>query len=455
MCKIGPAVRSRHMIKEIIEAGAQAIMWRFDASQVEKDLELLEYVRGVSEQLSRPVAIIQELGSLPLYVGEVAEGEVKLALDQMVVLHAGQAAGDAENIPIPYDRLAHEVSKGDRLVMAGQCELEVLRTHGMKVITKVVCSGVLTSYQKFHVPTTTLSHEFLTINDEEELLLGLQQAVDWVVVPLLHSSQEVAQWRARLARLVSLDMESPRVMVRITKQETLSASYDILQEADGVMINWYELGGVQQAIQDGRRAAKPVVLAGNFLPSMHTSARPDQRDVADLQKVLEWSPDALVVTESISSGLYPALTVKAAVKTASEMPFKEPALNQTLSLDSPLSVAQAVANSAWRLAQEIGASALMVTTQSGYSAQAMASLRPHLPIIAVTSSEKVARQLLLCWGVVPVCAPQSEQPEQLVRYGASFLSSWRRLARGSKVVVISGLRREFHGYDSVVRVIEV
>ena len=54
-----------------------------------------------------------------------------------------------------------------------------------------------------------------------------------------------------------------------------------------------------------------------------------------------------------------------------------------------------------RLACDTRARALVVVTRSGYTARLVSSLRPPMPIIALTESEAVYDSLALWWGLQP------------------------------------------------------
>jgi pyruvate kinase len=42
-------------------------------------------------------------------------------------------------------------------------------------------------------------------------------------------------------------------------------------------------------------------------------------------------------------------------------------------------------------------------TRGGRTARRLSALRPRAPIIATTDRDETARQLTLCWGVLPIC----------------------------------------------------
>ena len=69
--------------------------------------------------------------------------------------------------------------------------------------------------------------------------------------------------------------------------------------------------------------------------------------------------------------------------------------------DEP-TVGQAMSNAACDLAEVLGARAILVPTFTGRTASAVARLRPHRPIIALTHQQTPLQQMAIEWGVTPV-----------------------------------------------------
>ena len=62
---------------------------------------------------------------------------------------------------------------------------------------------------------------------------------------------------------------------------------------------------------------------------------------------------------------------------------------------------------------------------------------------------------MLSWGIVPLFVEGYKKPEKMVKKALKIVKSQGGLKSGSKVVVVSGLKRRGKGFDSVVRVMEL
>jgi pyruvate kinase len=100
----------------------------------------------------------------------------------------------------------------------------------------------------------------------------------------------------------------------------------------------------------------------------------------------------------------------------------------------------AIARSARYLARDVGARAIVVASESGYTALKVAKFRPGVPILASTPSDTVRRQLALSWGV-------SSQSADLAAGGAAAVIGnavgsavdAELVDSGDTVVVLSGM----------------
>ncbi|MGV2686846.1 pyruvate kinase, partial [Clostridium perfringens] len=77
-------------------------------------------------------------------------------------------------------------------------------------------------------------------------------------------------------------------------------------------------------------------------------------------------------------------------------------------------IAGVISRAAANAANELKASAIISSTQSGATARRLSQCRPDCPIVAVTPDEKVAKKLALCFGVYPVVAGKVESTDEMM-----------------------------------------
>ncbi len=463
---IGPACAAVSVLREMIRAGLDVARFNFSHGGADFNLELLEKVRKAAQAEKKPVAIMQDLQGPKLRVGELPREGITLREESVVTLLTGVKSAVKDTIPIPYGKLSQEVKRGDRIILNdGMMEFEVGAVEGRKIIAKVILGGTLLSFQGMAVPGAKLSTEALTEKDESDLALGLKHGVDYIALSYVRSASDIVSLRKKISEGVMSGRSKPGIIAKIEKHEALESFEGILEETDGIMIARGDLGletsacsvpvTQKELVAKCLVAGKPVITATHMLLSMTQRPRPTRAEVSDVANAVIDHTDAVMLSEETAMGRYPVRAVKTMtdiIRSTSEstldnlMPHRE-------ARGEP--VPSAMAAAAVELARHVEASAILVTTRSGYSARAVARFRPEVLVYAATDNEMVQRQLMLSWGIIPLFVEGYRKPEKMVKKALKIVKSRGGLKAGSKVIVVSGLKRKGKGFDSVMRVMEI
>jgi len=102
-------------------------------------------------------------------------------------------------------------------------------------------------------------------------------------------------------------------------------------------------------------------------------------------------------------------------------------------------VTDALAGAADYASRSVGATHVVVFTQSGFTARLMSKFRPVAPIIALTPTAEVARRINLLWGATPfVLSDPGEYHEHVVERVDSFLLEHDIAQPGDHIVILMG-----------------
>ena len=99
---------------------------------------------------------------------------------------------------------------------------------------------------------------------------------------------------------------------------------------------------------------------------------------------------------------------------------------------------QIIADAAFHVARSADVSALAVGTTSGATPKLLARYRPPVPIFAFTSSEAVARQLSIIYGVEAIVAPACTSTDKMLQEMEKALIATGRVKPGDNVVFVGG-----------------
>ena len=438
VCTIGPASSMVPVLKDMIEAGMNIARINFSHGSHEGNLELVEKVRDAAKQVGKEVAILQDLQGPKMRVGTLPGEGIELIEGKLITMQAGVQTADPGVIPVPYDRFAHDLSKGDRILFAdGVREAEVVDVQGNMITAKVLLGGTLLSNKGVNVPTVTLSIDSMTEKDDEDLAFGLKQNIDFVALSFVRSGEDVRKLKEKIVKWTPEGVEPPQIIVKIEKHEALQNFDEILSETDAVMVARGDLGietpvaklpiHQKEIIAKCVIAGKPVITATEMMASMEYNPRPTRAEVSDVANAVIDHTDAVMLSGESAMGKYPVQVVKTMteiIQQTEESPL-DALMPHHDTAGEP--VPSAVAAAAVELARHIGAAAILVTTKTGFSARQVARFRPELPIYAATPSARVCRQLLLSWGVSPFVIDGYGTPEKMVQDSLAKLAQDQHL----------------------------
>jgi pyruvate kinase len=171
-----------------------------------------------------------------------------------------------------------------------------------------------------------------------------------------------------------------------------------------------------------------------MLASMSEMPDPTRAEVSDVATAAIVGADATMLSDETAAGKYPVEAVKVMKKVILYAEANAPL--QVLFPDYDDKTRQnAISKAIIRLAENVGAKAIVAETKSGATARNISSRRAKQPIIAVTPDARVAQQLAIAYGVKSYVRPDDP-------HAASKLTEWlhknRVFKKGDMVITASG-----------------
>ena len=247
-----------------------------------------------------------------------------------------------------------------------------------------------------------------------------------VALSFVRSAADILATRALIAEQTARPVP---IIAKIEKPVAVNDFAAILAAADGIMVARGDLGvelppealpAIQKRlIAAANRAGKPVITATQMLDSMIRQPRPTRAEVTDVANAVLDGSDAVMLSGETATGAYPlaAVTMMARIIRAAETVFdyegwtaRMHTLAEPAGASAPplpvsgdaYAVTEVLCEAADRIAEDLGAAAIVTLTRSGTSARLIAKYRPHGALIAVTDQPATARTLALTWGVTPL-----------------------------------------------------
>lgn len=117
-----------------------------------------------------------------------------------------------------------------------------------------------------------------------------------------------------------------------------------------------------------------------------------------------------------------------------------------------MTITDAISQSVTHTAMNLSVSAIITPTESGHTARMIAKYRPKAPIIAVTYSDRVNRQLSLVWGVLPITGEKAGSTDEMLDVAIDLGLQANLLKRGDRVVITAGVPVGETGTTNIMKV---
>lgn len=407
---LGPATEDKKQIKALVEAGLNIARLNFSHGTYEQYAKITKNIRAVEKATGKLVSIMQDLQGPKIRIGQLTEGHVKVKKGQILTFSPDQ--NDKDCIQIPYRTLSKVVKVGDRLLIEdGMIRTKVTKIRGNKVSVTVQVGGDIKSCKGVNIPDSSMpASAGLTAKDKKDLAYGVNKLkVDAIAISFVETPDDIHRVRKEIAKHTKREI---MIIAKIERKDALKHLEEIIDVADGVMVARGDLGIETKAervpiiqkriVRLSRIAGKPVIIATQILQSMVENPLATRAEVSDAATAIFDLADAFMLSNETAVGDYPLAAVKTLATVAKETEtaiFEERELYPIdIEESEGLIEDESIALNACYLSDDIDASALIIMTQKGYTAQAVIKHRPMAPIIIVTNDSSMARKLNFMWG---------------------------------------------------------
>lgn len=406
LATVGPATATKEMLEKLVEAGADAFRFNFSHGTHEEHAERYKVVRDIAESHKHHISIIADMQGPKLRVGRFVGGKVMLKEGQEFVLDLDESLGDEHRVNLPHKEIFAAIKKGDTLLLNdGNIALEIVSCDDSHAVTRVKVGGELSDHKGVNLPNITLPISALTPKDKDDLEFALNLGVDWISLSFVQKAQDVKEAR---------DLIGGRALIisKLEKPSAIEELDDIVKLSDAVMVARGDLGVEcpietvpvlqKRIVASCRKYAKPVIIATQMLESMINAPMPTRAEASDVATAVYDGADTVMLSAETAVGKYPAEAVSMMHKIISEVEHHSSTCHCSggCEIGECETESKGITYAANELAKVLPNVAAIVTyTSSGFTTFSMARERPNLPILAITPSLKVARQLGIVWGV--------------------------------------------------------
>ncbi len=254
------------------------------------------------------------------------------------------------------------------------------------------------------------------------------------------------------------------VIAKLEKPEAIDNLEEILKLADGVMVARGDLGVEmrpeqvpvvqKRIILEARNALVPVITATQMLDSMQKNPRPTRAEASDVANAIFDGSDALMLSGETAAGNYPLQSLEMMNRIICEA---EASVTQSLRprRSTEPRISEAIAEAICHAAEELHMKAIVVFTETGYSARLVSKYRPRAPILTFSPNQETRRRLNLFWGVDSKRMDRIEYIDQLPAVVEERLRKEHLVRKGDIVGMIAGTPIGARGTTNLMRLMRI
>lgn len=182
---------------------------------------------------------------------------------------------------------------------------------------------------------------------------------------------------------------------------------------------------------------KPVIVATQMLDSMINNPIPTRAEVSDVSNAVIDHTDAVMLSGESANGKYPVKTVQTMAEiigNTEASPFDD--INSGFLHEDIITDYSCIIDSAHELCKTSKAKAILMYTDSGFTARLMSHHRTEQIMLAATNSLKTYRQLSLVWGIDPYLFNNDISRDNFVSMLIDRAKEEGKLKEGDKIVVV-------------------
>lgn len=439
---LGPATNSPEIIRELLNNGVDIIRINMSHASHKAAEETLQIVRTITDELKLHIPVFMDLQGPKIRVGTIKDGETLLSQNETVSIVATEIEGDSSSFSVDYPRIVKDCPTGTTILLNdGKIELTVTEQKNDSLLCRVIQGGELKSHKGVALPGVSLDLPALTDQDIRDVEAGMRLKVDGFFLSFVQKADDIIELHGVMR---SYGKKLP-VIAKIEAASSLDNLEQITAISDGILVARGDLGveiplwKIPQMqlhiIEISKKLRKPVIVATEMLESMIQNSRPTRAEVSDVTFAIYSGCDAVMLSAETAVGKYPVEAVSFMDKIIGET-------EENLSLGKRETetvdyMPENVAVSTVKMASDVQADAIIVQTDSGYTARILSHFSTGIPVHAFTHDAHTARIINLHRGVFPHLIEKTDNFDLFIENATKWLVTKGTLSKNASIVAVN------------------
>jgi pyruvate kinase len=462
VCTLGPASESKEMLRQLVTHGLNVARLNFSHGSHEEHQKRIDTIKEVRREMRIPVAILLDTKGPEIRTGKFSVPEVMLEEGQQFIVTSRDVMGDQNICNVSYEGLPNDVKPGDTILIDdGLVAMEVEEVKdGTDIICRVLNNGIVKNHKGVNVPGVSINLPAITPKDRADIEFGIRNNIDFIAASFVRKAADVFAIREILEQNGA---DFIHIISKIENQEGMDNLDEIIEASDGIMVARGDLGveipteeiphAQKTMIRKCNKVGKPVITATQMLDSMIRNPRPTRAEVTDVANAIFDGSDAVMLSGETAAGKYPleAVKIMSVIARRTESAIDYRALLKSKDIEKETSITDAISNATCNIAMDLGATAIVTATSSGYTARMVSKFKPSQVIVATTTDKRVTRRLSLSWGIYSVLTERLESTDDIIKTSIAKALECELINHGDLVVITAGVPVGVAGTTNLIK----
>jgi pyruvate kinase len=442
---IGPATESPENLEKLILAGINIVRLNMSHANPKAAQQTTEVIRDLAIKHNRRVGVLMDLQGPAIRTGELPVSLDLKPGEKIGLTVRGETSEEIKSVDVNYDHLVEDIQIGNIVIVDnGLIHLKVLEKKQNQLVCEVLTKGTLSSRKHINLPGVHVQLPSLTEKDLIDVQAGIEMGVDFFALSFCREAKDVRELRG----IIEAAGSHQRIVSKLEDQVGLSNLDEIIAESDAIMvargdlgieIPFEELPIIQRRIvKHCRRAGKPVIVATHMLESMIDAPSPTRAEVTDVSNAVYEEADCIMLSGETSVGMYPEQCVQT-LDTIARRTERSGSVGFVQDIQV-IDHREILMRAGRDIADELGAKAIIIFTQTGTMARNAAWLRSETPVYAFTDVPELLNQLTIYWGLEPyMISLSAETPELNIEAAENALIQEGIINENDWIVIVTHL----------------
>ena len=461
VCTIGPACDNEATLEKMCLAGMNVARLNFSHGTHQEQQAKMDLVKRVREKLGLPIAIMLDTKGPEYRIRTFAECSIVLKEGDPFTFPTEQIVGDQQRVAVSYTGLMGDLAVGDRILLNnGLMVFEVEELTETEAHCRVLVGGELSNNKSMSFPNKVMSQVYLSEQDKADLLLGVENGVDYIACSFVSCRQDILDVKDFLAQHTS---EPIGIIAKIENQAGIDNLEEICKVCDGIMVARGDLGvevpfeklpAIQKKlINTCRRMGKRSITATEMLESMIYNARPTRAEISDVANAVYDGTSAVMLSGETAAGKYPVEAVETMARIVENTEQDINYDRRFWKTEFPIrNTVDAISHATCAMAIDIQAKAIVACSLSGMTVRMVSRFRPPVTILGLTTNERTWRMLALSWGVIPLMCEEVPSSDVLFYTAKKVAKEHLGLQAVDEIIITAGLTNGQSGTTNLLKV---